>query len=766
MRLQVTSAAFKHADFVTGCGFVGSDLYTCSDDKTVRKINADGEDGGQVGETLKSYPTDMHWFPSASKKQQSDTFACGCSDGTFLLVFRNGRAEKPIQAHQGAVICIRWNNEGTAIATGGEDGVIKIWSRSGLLRSTLAQTDSMVYSLWWSPDSNSVCFTSGKDVIIKPVAPQAKQLNWKAHEGVVLAVDWNSVNNLIVTGGEDRKYKVWDSFGRAIFQSKPLEFSVTAVAWSISGELFAVGLYNSLRLCDRTGWSYSREHVATGSINRIAWTSDGTQLAGAGANGTITLGQVLGRRVEWQNFEVVLVDTHKVVVRDILSEMDEEELELKDRVIGLSVGYSSLVITTALQCCIYSLQNLNTPHIFDLKDTVNFIQLGEKYILMVDNSGMQIYTYDGRPVSAPKFQGMRPEVFNSMTVSMSTESIAVIDHSDAKMVRIFDTATGKEQPKPIQHVLEVTSVSMNRWGSSAHRKCVIQDRNRDLYVVAVGQAATAGKEQPPYKLGTMCDSAVWNSETDMLVAMMDSKLVVWYYPNVVFVDRDLTSQTKVVRDASEMGKDPQIVSFDGTHVTIRRSDGALLSSAVSPYPIALYGMVIKSMWEQAIQLCRYVKDANLWACLAVMALNDKELSTAEVAFAAIDEVAKLQYVLTIKEIPTTEGRNAELALWRRRPDEAEAILLQAKLTYRAIDMHMRLFHWDRALELAIHHKTHVDTVLALRQRYLTGMGREETNERFLQYSKGVTIDWAAIEKKVEQEKEAEAARPGARPYQE
>ena len=47
-------------------------------------------------------------------------------------------------------------------------------SRSGLLRSTLAQTDSMVYSLWWSPDSNSVCFTSGKDVIIKPVAPQVR----------------------------------------------------------------------------------------------------------------------------------------------------------------------------------------------------------------------------------------------------------------------------------------------------------------------------------------------------------------------------------------------------------------------------------------------------------------------------------------------------------------------------------------------------------------------------------------------------------------
>lgn len=53
------------------------------------------------------------------------------------------------------------------------------------------------------------------------------------------------------------------------------------------------------------------------------------------------------------------------------------------------------------------------------------------------------------------------------------------------------------------------------------------------------------------------------------------------------------------------------------------------------------------------------------------------------------QVAKLQYVLTIKEIPTIEGRNAELALWRRRPEEAEAILIQAGLIYRCIDMHIR-----------------------------------------------------------------------------
>eukprot|EP00277_Geminigera_cryophila_P012189 CAMPEP_0179437838 /NCGR_PEP_ID=MMETSP0799-20121207/21652_1 /TAXON_ID=46947 /ORGANISM="Geminigera cryophila, Strain CCMP2564" /LENGTH=735 /DNA_ID=CAMNT_0021219017 /DNA_START=155 /DNA_END=2363 /DNA_ORIENTATION=- len=735
MRLQLTEGNFKHTDFVTACGWVGNDLYTCCDDKIVHKLTSEGEDGGNVV-TLESFPTDMHWFPSANKKQQSDMFAAACSDGTYMLVLRNGRVEKKVDAHKGAVIAIKWNHEGTAIATAGEDGVVKIGR------------------------------ALGKEVIIKPLQPQAKQLMWKAHDGTVLKVDWNAVNSLIITGGEDRKYKVWDSFGRPLFASKPLEFSVTAVAWSPNGELFGVGLYNSIRLCDRTGWTYSREITETGSISSIAWTSDCTQLAGAGSNGAVVFGQVLERKVEWQNIEALLKETHKVLVHDILSDMTEE-LDFRDRVIGMAVGFGYLVVTTSLQCCIYLLQNLNTPHIFDLKDTVNYMQLGDKYFLMVDNNALTIYSYEGRVISQPKFQAMRPEVFNSQTVSLSPDCTVLIDHSDPKLVRVFETTTGKEMGKPIQHVLDVTSVSVNRWGSSIQRKCVIQDRNRDLYVVPVAQPLQGGKEPVPFKLGTMCDSAIWNTETDMLAAVMDGKLMVWYYPNVVFIDRDLVNQTKMTKDASDLGKDPQLVHFHGTHVTVRRIDGAHLSSAVSPYPIALYGIVARNMWEHAIQLCRYVKDKTLWACLAVMALAEKELSTAEVAFAAIDEVGKLQYVLAIKDIPTVEGRNAELSLWRRRPDEAEHILLGAKLIYRAIDMNMRLFKWDRALELALHHQTHVDTVLGMRARYMAGMGRQEDEaSAFLKYKEGVEINWDVIKKKIEAENEKEANRPGARPYQE
>lgn len=46
---------------------------------------------------------------------------------------------------------------------------------------------------------------------------------------------------------------------------------------------------------------------------------------------------------------------------------------------------------------------------------------------------------------------------------------------------------------------------------------------------------------------------------------------------------------------------------------------------------------------------------------------------------------------------------------------------------------------SRALELAVKHKTHVDTVLAYRQKYLDDFCKKETNQRFLQYAEGASI---------------------------
>eukprot|EP00898_Chlorokybus_atmophyticus_P007149 jgi/Chlat1/7435/Chrsp6S07453 len=66
---------------------------------------------------------------------------------------------------------------------------------------------------------------------------------------------------------------------------------------------------------------------------------------------------------------------------------------------------------------------------------------------------------------------------------------------------------------------------------------------------------------------------------------------------------------------------------------------------------------------------------------------------------------------------------------------------------------------SRALELAINYKTHVDSVLYYRARYLRDVQRTESNARFQQYASQVEIDEAKIKSKIAEEREKEVSRP-------
>ena len=76
-----------------------------------------------------------------------------------------------------------------------------------MLRSTIATSTSSVYSAAWGPDSNAVLYCSGKDLNVIPLH-NSKKLGWQAHDSLILKTDWSSVNDLIISGAEDCRYKV------------------------------------------------------------------------------------------------------------------------------------------------------------------------------------------------------------------------------------------------------------------------------------------------------------------------------------------------------------------------------------------------------------------------------------------------------------------------------------------------------------------------------------------------------------------------------
>ena len=306
---------------------------------------------------------------------------------------------------------------------------------------------------------------------------------------------------------------------------------------------------------------------------------------------------------------------------------------------------------------------------------------------------------------------------------------------------------------PTTHALEVAEIAVSKTtGGNTKPMLAFIDKNRDLYMTDIGNDVKV-----PFKLATMVDTMAWNDESDLLVAIADGKLITWYNPHVVRVDQTLLSRSKDEQEGVLFGKHATITSFFGSHLKVRRADGASMTASVLPYPIELNKFVKNGEWEEAVRLCRFVNSDALWATLAGVAIGSLRLDTAEIALAAMKEIDKLHYILYIKDIPSAEGRMAELALYQRRPSEAERILLQANppLVYRAIKMNIRLFRWTRALELAITHKSHVDTVLYYRKQFLAAHNRSEEEPRFKQYFDEITIDEEKIQAKKEAEREAE-----------
>lgn len=765
----------RHAATAAAVGYTAQDrLWSAGDDRSILRWSESSDQAESLVQLAQdAHPTSMHWFPrpraaggalsgGSGGRSQSDVVALSSSDGKFRLVSSAGRIEKEVEAHRGAVISLRWSPDGSALVTVGEDGHIKLWSKSGMHRSTLMETGTAVYSCAWSPASDAVVLTSNDQLIIKPLQPSAKVERWKAHDGVILTVDWNPINNCIVSGGEDRRYRVWDTFGRMLYSSTPHDHPITAIQWSPDGQLFAVGGFNMIRLCDRAGYSHSLHRLpGTGSVFGLSWTGDGKEIAMGCADGSVLFGVVLGQRLTWQHYEVTVETVDTISVQNIRTN-NVEKLDYRDPIVKISMAYGHLVVITTKQGYVVSTSNWHTPVILDLKGgLVRFVMQSSKFVGIVDAvHGIQLYSYEGRLVSSPKLQNLKADQFTRDTVAMSGDTIAVRDQRDLKKVHVIDINSGSPIGTTVVHTSEIEEVSLDQAEGSLARHMAFVDKNRDAFLCVVRRSSAK-----PAKLGTMVQSIAWHESCSILAAVCNGRFSVWYYPSAVFVDPEIVASTRSDTDASEIGLGATIDSFASSMCLIRRADGAVTPMSVSPYPMVLHEYANQRKWNDAVRLCRFVKDPAIWACLAVLAACAKEIASAEVAYAAIEQIDKVQYLATIKKIPTVEGRNAEMALFCRQVDEAETILLQAGLIFRAINMNCKIFRWERALDLAIKHKTHVDTVLSLRQKNLSRFpGVVEMNKKFKEYSRQIEIDPEQIEAKINAELEEERARPGAVPY--
>ncbi len=147
-------------------------------------------------------------------------------------------------------------------------------------------------------------------------------------------------------------------------------------------------------------------------------------------------------------------------------------------------------------------------------------------------------------------------------------------------------------------------MALDQAGTANERKLAFVDKNRDLYITNV---RVIGNNRKINKLGTNIHNFVWNDAYNMLAGLADSRFTIWYYPGVVYVDKNLLSRSMYQRDAAEFGKNPTLISFLGNHVIMRTSDGSVVHSVIPPYSSVLLAYISSSKWDDALKLCRFVK---------------------------------------------------------------------------------------------------------------------------------------------------------------
>ncbi|XP_060517914.1 intraflagellar transport protein 80 homolog [Cylas formicarius] len=754
MKFKVTLSQRLNATAVpiTCVGWASAeDVYSISDDNQLRSWSVTDNMPTKIADLQKDFhATDMHFVPKtggASTGKHADLILVTAMDGKFHIMTKTGRIERSVEAHKGAALVGQWSNDGTGLLTAGEDGLIKIWSKGGMLRSTVVTSECSVYSACWSPDSQSIAYTQGKCVVIKQLAPNTKPTKWIAHEGLVLCLAWSVASDIIVSGGEDCRYRVWDSLGRPVFSSSLHDHHVTSIAWAPAGDLFAIGAYDTLKLCDYSGWSRSFEKPNAGSVYKMAWSNDGSQLAGACANGQVLFAHVIERKASFMNFTATVSERKAIVVKNV-SDDTSEYLELPERVIRMAMRYSHLVAITPSQCYAYETSNWNTPTIFDLKDgAVVHLEMAENHMLLVERSTVGVYSYQGKLKASPKWPNMKLDGVRVAHISLSSDTLVVRDVNDQKAIHVVDlinSRTNSEMIATIQHSVPVIEIALDQQGEFTNRTMALLDKSRDLYIVKVRSANKTFS-----RLGRKIESFRWNAKVNILGAIQDGLVTVWYCPSASFNTR-LLQMCSFQYESSDLGRSPRISDFVGTSVSVRRADGALINVPVSPFPELIHLKLQENKWEEAVNLCRNINIDIAWACLAILAVQSTQetLDIAEEAFSNIGLYDKVYYIQYIKNLPTKAEQKAQMALLGGKMDECESILLHNGMVFQAILNHINTHNWTRALDLAIKHKTHIDTVLYFRQKYLKALQKSENNNKYSTLQESITIDPEKIEEKI------------------
>jgi WD40 repeat protein len=131
----------------------------------------------------------------------------------------NAQLQWTLKGHKRSIVEILFSPDGETIATGSEDGTVRLWNaRTGQARATLKLTKRLEWMLLvWSPDSRQLatCWYRGfginKEANIWDAQTGALLSTLAEHKSSLNGLEWSPDGRTILTASDDGTVKLWDA---------------------------------------------------------------------------------------------------------------------------------------------------------------------------------------------------------------------------------------------------------------------------------------------------------------------------------------------------------------------------------------------------------------------------------------------------------------------------------------------------------------------------------------------------------------------------